>query len=84
MQYYPSTGEGDVPKQSLDELKSVLRESSLLSAKGQDGGRSYPPGTGGSSMTDGPPGRSSGINLPTAETSHWEEAGTSHSGQKDD
>ncbi len=122
VQYYPSTGEGGVPKQTLNELKSVLRESPLLSAKGQDGGRSYPPGqrvdckpdqipsksfstfkppsearrasraregtsrwdSGGSSMTDGPPGRSSGINLPTAETSHWEEAGTSHSGQKDD
>lgn len=122
VQYYPSTGEGGVPKQTLDELKSVLRESSLLSAKGQDGGRSYPPGqrvdckpdqmpsksfstfkplsearrasraregnsrwdSGGSSMTDGPPGRSSGMSSPTAETSHWEEAGTSHSGQKDD
>ncbi|XP_059394204.1 lengsin [Carassius carassius] len=117
MQHYPSTGEGGVPKQTLDELKSVLRESSLLSAKGQDGGRSYPPGqrvdckpdqmpsksfstfkphsearrasrlregssrwdSGGSSMTDGPPGRSSGMSSPTAETSHWEEAGTSHS-----
>ncbi|XP_042590485.1 lengsin [Cyprinus carpio] len=117
MQYNPSTGEGGVPKQTLDELKSVLLESSLLSAKGQDGGRSYPPGqrvdckpdqvpsksfstfkplsearrasrlregssrwdSGGSSMTDGPPGRSSGMSSPTAETSHWEEAGTSRS-----
>ncbi|KAL1265590.1 hypothetical protein QQF64_003617 [Cirrhinus molitorella] len=117
VQYYASTGEGGVPKQTMDELKSVLRESSLLGAKGQDKRRSYPPGqrvdckpdqtptksfttfkplsearrasrlregssswdSGGSSMTDGPPGRSSGMSSPTAETSCCEEAGTSHS-----
>lgn len=122
VQYYPSTAEGGVPKQTMDELKSVLRESTLLGAKGQDERRSYPPGqrvdckpdqmpsksfstfkplsearrpsrlregssgwdSGGSSTTDGPPGMSSGMSSPTAETSHWEEAGASHSGQKDD
>lgn len=119
VQYYMPNSEGAVPKQTMDELKSVLRESSLLSAKGQDERRSYPPGqrvdckpdqepfksfstfkpisearrasrlregssnldSGGSSRTDGPPGRSSGVKSPTVEASHWGEAGTSHSGQ---
>lgn len=119
VQYYPPTSEGGVPKQTMDELKSVLRESSLLSAKGQDEGRSYPPGqrvdckpdqvpsksfstfkpisearrasrlregsssldSGRPSRTDGSPRRSSSVNSPTVEASHWGEAGTSHSGQ---
>ncbi|XP_052466035.1 lengsin-like isoform X1 [Carassius gibelio] len=117
MQYYQSTGEGGIPKQTMDELKSVLHESSLRSAKEQDERGSYPPGhrvdcnpdqmpsksfstfkplsearrasrlregssgwdSAGSSMTDGPPGRSSGMSSPTDETSHGDEAGTSHS-----
>ncbi|KAK7127943.1 hypothetical protein R3I93_020502 [Phoxinus phoxinus] len=117
VQYYMPNDEGGVPKQTMDELKSVLRESSLLSAKGQDERRSYPPGqrvdckpdqvpfksfstfkpisearrasrlregssyldSGRSSMTDGLPGRSSGVKSPTVETSHWGEASTSHS-----
>lgn len=115
VQYYPSNTEGGVPKQTMDELKSVLRENSLLSPKGQDEGRSYPPGqrvdckpdqepsrtfstfkpysearrasrqrdrnwdSSGSSRTDGPPNRSSGMNSPTFQASDWGEVGTSQS-----
>ncbi|KAG1933461.1 lengsin [Pimephales promelas] len=114
VQYYMPTSKGGVPKQTMDELKNVLRESSLLSEKVQGERRSYPPGqrvdckpdqvpfksfstfkpisearrasrlssnldSGRSSSTDGPPVRSSGVKSPTVETSHWDEAGTSHS-----
>ncbi|XP_051967042.1 lengsin-like [Xyrauchen texanus] len=122
-QCHPLTNEGHVPKQTMEELRSVLRESSLLTAKGQDDGRSYPPGqrldckpdqvastnfttfkplseiskkasrlregnssnwdSGGSSRTDGPPSRSSGVNSPTVERSHRDESNTSHTENKD-
>ncbi|XP_051529072.1 lengsin [Myxocyprinus asiaticus] len=123
VQCYPPTSKGGIPKQTMEELRSVLRESPLLSTKRQDEGRSYPPGqrvdckpdqvssksfttfkplseisrrasrlregnssrwdSDGSSRTDGPPSRSSGVNSPTAERSHRDEAGTSYTNYKE-
>jgi len=63
-----------VPFKSFSTFKPIseARRASRLSSN-LDSGRS--------SSTDGPPVRSSGVKSPTVETSHWDEAGTSHSGQ---
>ncbi|TRY88106.1 hypothetical protein DNTS_031490 [Danionella cerebrum] len=67
VQYYPSTSEAVVPKQTMDELKNVLRESSSLKAKRPNEGRSYPPGQRVDCKPDQEPSRSFSTFRPHSE-----------------